>query len=99
MRVVGIVAATTGLRIGEVLGPKWKDIDRESYQMEVTRLVEDDVIGKCKTEASTRPAAIDALTAQEFLAWIRPLVQSSSRNDLNRSTIDLSHVATITTHI
>lgn len=69
MRVIGIVAATTGLRISEVLGLKWKDIDWKSSQMEVTRSVVDGVIGKCKTETSRRPVPIDSLTAQEMLAW------------------------------
>ena len=69
MRVIGIVAATTGLRISEVLGLKWKDIDWKSSQMEVTRSVVDGVIGKCKTETSRRPVPIDTLTAQEMLVW------------------------------
>jgi len=33
MRVIGIVAATTGLRISEVLGLKWVDIDWKTLQM------------------------------------------------------------------
>jgi integrase len=52
MRVIGIVAATTGLRISEVLGLKWKDINWKSLQMEVTRSVVDGIVGKCKTETS-----------------------------------------------
>jgi integrase len=52
MRVIGIVAATTGLRISEVLGLKWKDIDWKALQMEVTRSVVDGIVGKCKTETS-----------------------------------------------
>ncbi len=69
MRLIGIVAATTGLRISEVLGLKWKDIDWKTLQMEVTRSVVDGVIGKCKTETSRRPVPIDELTAGELLAW------------------------------
>lgn len=69
MRVIGIVAATTGLRISEVLGLMWKDIDWKSSQMEVTRSVVDGVIGKCKTETSRRPVPIDSLTAQELVGW------------------------------
>jgi len=69
MRVIGIVAATTGLRISEVLGLKWKDIDWKTLQMDVTRSVVDGVIGKCKTETSRRPVPIDELTAEELLAW------------------------------
>jgi integrase len=69
MRVIGIVAATTGLRISEVLGLKWKDIDWKEAQMNVTRSVVDGIIGKCKTEASRKPVPIDSFTAGELRTW------------------------------
>jgi len=71
MRVIGIVAATTGLRISEVLGLKWKDIDWKALQMEVTRSVVDGIVGKCKTETSRRPVPIDEFTTAELSAWKR----------------------------
>ena len=71
MRLIGIVAATTGLRISEVLGLKWKDIDWKALQMEVTRSVVDGIVGKCKTETSRRPVPIDEFTTAELLAWKR----------------------------
>lgn len=69
MRVIGIVAATTGLRISEVLGLKWMDIDWKTLQMEVIRSVVDGIVGRCKTETSRRPVPIDQFTAGELLAW------------------------------
>jgi integrase len=69
MRVIGIVAATTGLRISEILGLKWVDIDWKTLQMDVTRSVVDGIVGKCKTETSRKPVPIDAFTAGELLAW------------------------------
>ncbi len=69
MRLIGIVAATTGLRISEVLGLKWMDIDWKTLQMEVTRSVVDGIVGKCKTETSRRPVPIDEFTAAELLSW------------------------------
>jgi integrase len=69
MRVIGILAATTGLRISEVLGLKWMDIDWKTLQMNVTRSVVDGIVGKCKTETSRRPVPIDEFTADELLAW------------------------------
>jgi integrase len=69
MRVIGIIAATTGLRISEVLGVKWMDIDWKNLQIAVTRSVVDGRVGKCKTEASRRPVPIDQFTADELLAW------------------------------
>jgi integrase len=71
MRVIGIVAATTGLRISEVLGLKWLDIDWKELQMNVTRSVVDGIIGKCKTETSRRPVPLDAFTRSELLGWQR----------------------------
>jgi integrase len=52
MRIIGIVGATTGLRISEVLGLKWMNIDWKTLQMDVTRSVVDGIVGKCKTETS-----------------------------------------------
>ena len=69
MRVIGIIAATTGLRISEVLGLKWMDIDWKALQMEVTRSVVDGIVGKCKTETSRRPVPIDEFTAGELITW------------------------------
>ncbi len=71
MRVIGIVAATTGLRISEVLGLKWMDIDWKTLQMDVTRSVVDGIVGKCKTETSRGPVPIDELTTAGLLAWRR----------------------------
>ena len=69
MCVIGIVAATTGLRISEVLGLKWRDIDWKTLQMDVNRSVVDGIIGKCKTETSRRPVPIDEFTTAELEAW------------------------------
>jgi integrase len=69
MRVIGIVAATTELRISEILGLRWVDIDWKTLQMDVTRSVVDGIVGKCKTETSRKPVPIDAFTAAELLAW------------------------------
>jgi len=69
MRVIGVVCATTGLRISEVLGLQWRDIDWKTLQMDVVRSVVDGIVGKCKTEASRRPVPIDQFTADELLGW------------------------------
>jgi integrase len=60
---------STTIRISEVLGLKWMDIDWKALQMEVTRSVVDGIVGKCKTETSRRPVPIDEFTAGELLAW------------------------------
>jgi integrase len=80
MRVIGIVAATTGLRISEVLGLKWMDIYWKESQMNVTRSVADGVIGKCKTETSRRPVPIDMFTRDELLGWQREPCYAASED-------------------
>lgn len=80
MRVIGIVAATTGLRISEVLGLKWMDIDWRALQMEVTRSVVDGIVGKCKTETSRRPVPIDKFTAETLLEWRKETCYAQSED-------------------
>jgi integrase len=69
MRVIGIVCGMTGMRISEVLGLKWKDIDFKLLQLDVTRSVVDGVVGRCKTEASRRPVPIDQFIVDELACW------------------------------
>lgn len=69
MRVIGIVCATTGLRISETLGLKWCDINWQLMQMNVTRSVVDRIIGKCKTEASRKPVPLDEFALLTLLEW------------------------------
>ena len=68
-RTMGVIAATTGLRISEVLGLKWQDVDFEHLSLSVTRSVVDDVIGKCKTETSRKPVPLDSLAAIFLKEW------------------------------
>ncbi len=69
IRTMGIVCATTGLRISEVLGLKWGDIDFEQLLFHVTRSVVDGVIGKCKTETSRKPLPLDRFTVECLREW------------------------------
>lgn len=71
LRVIGIVCATTGLRISETIGLKWCDIQWTQKQMNVTRSVVDSIIGKCKTEASRTPVPIDHFTISALEDWQR----------------------------
>ncbi len=55
-RAIGIICATTALRVCEVLGLKWEDIDFLDKSMNVLGLFVDGAIGPCKTERShSRP--------------------------------------------
>jgi integrase len=58
----------TGLRRGELSGIQWGDIDFENLLINGRRRVVDQVVGRCKTEASQKPFPIDEFTAQDLLA-------------------------------
>jgi integrase len=69
VRTMGVICATTGLRISEVLGLKWSDIDWAKLEMNVSRSVVHGRVGKCKTEVSRQPVPLDQVTVDAMLAW------------------------------
>ena len=69
LRTKGIISATTDLRISEVLGLKWSDIDWKKLELKVTCSLVYARVGKCKTEVSRRPVPLDGLTVEELSKW------------------------------
>ncbi len=70
-RVLLFLDMSTGLRRGELTGIKWGDIDFANLLIDVQRSVVDQVVGRCKTEASQKPVPLDEYTAQDLRAWYR----------------------------
>lgn len=68
-QLMGTVCATTGLRICEVLGLKWEDIDFGERTANVLRSFVDGSIGPCKTEISQQPVPLDDLVLEELQSW------------------------------
>jgi len=68
-RAIGVICATTGLRVSEVLGLKWEDIDFVLGTANVFRSVTDGHVEHCKTETSQQPVPLDGLTHGELLRW------------------------------
>ena len=66
---MGAVCATTGLRISEVLGLKWEDIDFEQRTANVQRSFVDGSIGKCKSEISQQAVPVDGIALEKLTAW------------------------------
>ena len=66
-----LLDAGTGLRVGELLGLKWRDVDFENLELHVRRSVVHQVIGRCKTEASAKPVPLDSFMAHDLLSWRR----------------------------
>jgi integrase len=68
-RLMGTICATTGLRICEVLGIKWEDIDFGTRTVNVLRSYTDGSIGPCKTEISEQPVPLDEIVIEGLLEW------------------------------
>jgi integrase len=70
-RVLIFLDMVTGLRRGELAGLKWADIDFLNLQINVSRSVVEQHVGKCKTEVSQKPVPIDEYIAADLLEWYR----------------------------
>ena len=64
-----LVGASTGLRVGEILGLKWEDVDFERLELRIIRDVVKQRIERCKTEASRKPVPIGVEVAEILWAW------------------------------
>jgi integrase len=63
-RTTVFVAVFTGLRVGELLGLKWSDIDLQKMVIHVVRSIVMQHVGDCKTEASRKPVPLDFAIGQ-----------------------------------
>lgn len=70
-RVLLFLDMATGLRRGELAGVKWHDFDFAGLDIDVQRSVVDQVVGRCKTEASQKRIPLDEYTALDLLAWFQ----------------------------
>ena len=59
----------TGLRMSELFGLKWKDVDFEANEISVVRSIVMQVTGPCKTEASQKPIPLGPSLAEALRAW------------------------------
>ena len=68
-RTLVLLAFGTGLRMSELFGLKWHDIDFEKNEISVTRSIVFQVVGPCKTEASQKPIPLDSRLAEALKVW------------------------------
>src|SRR6266567_6588306 len=68
-RTMVFLAVFTGLRVGELLGLKWKDIDFQKMEVHVIRSIVMQHVGDCKTEASRKPVPLDLRLANVLWSW------------------------------
>jgi integrase len=68
-RTLVLLAFGTGLRMSELFGLKWRDIDFQRNEISVTRSIVFQVVGPCKTEASQKPVPLDSRLAEALKRW------------------------------
>jgi integrase len=68
-RTMAFLDASTGLRVSELLGLKWEDIDFQKQQIHIRRSVVYGVAGQCKTKASRKPVPLDPLLGDLLWQW------------------------------
>ncbi|HJT19758.1 MAG TPA: tyrosine-type recombinase/integrase, partial [Nitrospira sp.] len=68
-RTLVLVAASTGLRQGELFGLKWRDVDFEHGELNVIRSIVCGVEGRCKTESSQKPVPMHPQLAAALIEW------------------------------
>jgi integrase len=68
-RTITLIAATTGMRRGELFGLKWEDVDVANQKVRIVRSIVDQVEGEPKTLGSKRPLPIPEQVAASLIAW------------------------------
>jgi integrase len=71
-RTMVFVAVFTGLRVGELLGLEWSDIDLQKMVVHVVRSIVMQQVGDCKTEAPRKPVPLDLRFATVLWDWRLP---------------------------
>ena len=66
-----LLDVATGLRQSELFGLKWKDVDFKNKQLWVIRSILQQVVGKCKTEASQKPVPLHDHLIRDLRNWRR----------------------------
>jgi integrase len=59
----------SGLRVGELLGLKWEDVDFERDVIHIKRSIVKQRMGPPKTEASQKPIPLNTELAKALLLW------------------------------
>lgn len=71
-RVIVLLDGSTGLRRGEVIALRWRDINFESCQANVTRSIWNNVEGDAKTEISRKAAVSKSALRQPRNCFVMP---------------------------
>ena len=72
-----LLAGTTGLRRGELIGLRWGDIDFHAAEADVVRPVWRNVEGDTKTEVSRRPVPLHSIVIEALERWRKESIYSA----------------------
>src|SRR5580700_6767694 len=70
-RMMVLLDVATGLRQSELFALMWKDVDFKNKQLWVMRSIVQQVVGKCKTEASQKPVPLHDHLMRGLRNWRR----------------------------
>ena len=68
-RVMVMLDGSTGLRRGELIALRWRDVDFKLNQAFVTHSIWRSVEGDCKTAASRKPVPLHPIVIAELIGW------------------------------
>jgi integrase len=68
-RTAVFLDGSSGLRVGELLGLKWEDVDFKKNVIYIRRLIVKQKIGPPKTEASQKPIPLNSELAKALRLW------------------------------
>jgi len=77
-RTAVFLDGASGLRVGELLGLKWEDVDFDHNVIHIRRSIVKQHIGPPKTEASQKPIPIDAELARSLWLWKQESIYHAS---------------------
>ena len=70
-RTMALMAALTGLRVSEILGLRWGDVDLGEALIHLRRGVVNQEISELKTVGSRRPLPIPTILVQALTEWMK----------------------------
>lgn len=86
-RLMVLIAASTGLRRGELIALRWRDIDLAAELVNVTRSIWHNVEGGTKTQASRKPLPIPSPVVSELKLWRETTLYRSDEDFLFASLL------------
>jgi integrase len=99
LRTMVLVALSFGLRISEVLGLKWGDVDWLGNMLNIERGVVKQVVDSCKTEESARSMAIAPELIEVLSSWKQATQFSEPGDWIFASPVQLGRRPLSYTHV